>query len=101
MLQQGLGCWKQERKPAPVPKLPCTRAQLLKRERIKVVSEQDSREMLVQIPSCAVAPSFPQEPQPSKEAQAGRGHFPVPCCSGMWADTPGACQGPQRVVWML
>lgn len=66
----GAGNW--ERK--PVPKPPCTGAQLPKRGKIKVIPEKDSREMLVQTLSCAGVPSF-QEPLLSKGAQAGRGHF--------------------------
>lgn len=44
------GAANQERKPLPVPKLPCTGAQLPKKGRIKVIPEQDSREMPVQTP---------------------------------------------------
>lgn len=79
-------------------KLPCTRAQLLKKGRIKVIPEQDSTGMLVQTPSHVNAPSFPQEPPSSKGAQVGRGHFSAPCCpassAGTSRATPAHGQGP-------
>lgn len=59
-----------------MPKLPCTRAQLPKRGRIEVFPEQDSREMLVQIPSHTGVPSFPR----ASAQQGGTGRWrSLPC----------------------
>lgn len=63
------GAANQERKPLPVPKLPCTGAQLPKRGRIKVIPEQDSREMPVQTPLVQALP-----PSPPKSLSPTRGH---------------------------
>lgn len=59
----------QEKKPLPVPKLPCTGAQLPKKGRIEVIPEQDSTEMPVQTPLVQVL-----HPSPPKSLSPTRGH---------------------------